>query len=58
VPNFYDRDKSIGEWVGKQRQYYNAENGMREDRKQLLDELGFVWKIDKADADASLSQRD
>jgi hypothetical protein len=57
VKGFYDKDKSLGKWVGNQRQYY-AENTMPEDRKQLLDELGFVWKIDKADADASLSQRE
>jgi hypothetical protein len=57
VASFYDRDKSLGGWVGKQRQMYTA-NRMPEDRKQLLDELGFVWKVDKADADASLSQRE
>ena len=57
VPSFYDRDKSLGMWVGKQRQYY-AGNRLPEDRKQLLDELGFVWKVDKADADASLNQRE
>jgi hypothetical protein len=55
VPSFYDIDKSLGMWVGKQRQIYAA-NRMPEDRKLLLDELGFVWKVDKADADASLSQ--
>jgi hypothetical protein len=57
VTCFYYRDKSLGGWVNKQRQIYTA-NRMPEDRKQLLDEFGFVWKIDKADADASLSQRD
>jgi hypothetical protein len=57
VKGFYNRGQSLGKWVGNQRQIY-AENGMREDRKQLLDELGFVWKVDKADADASLSQRE
>jgi hypothetical protein len=57
VTYFCDRDKSLGGWVNKQRQIYTA-NRMPEDRKQLLDELGFVWKVDKADADASLSQRE
>jgi hypothetical protein len=57
VKRFYDRDKSLGMWVGMQRQIY-SENTMPEDRKQLLDELGFVWKVDKADPDASLSQRE
>jgi hypothetical protein len=57
VKNFYDRDKSFGMWVMKQR-HNNAEKAMPEDRKQLLDELGFVWKVDNFDADASLSQRE
>jgi DUF2075 family protein len=57
VKVFYDRDKSLGGWVGHQRRIY-AENTMPEDRKQLLDELGFVWKVDRAGADASLSQRE
>jgi hypothetical protein len=57
VPNSYDKDKSLGEWVGKQRQIYST-SIMPDDRKQLLEELRFVWKVDKADADASLSQRE
>jgi hypothetical protein len=57
VSRIYDSYYCLGMWVGKQRQNY-AENRMLEDRKQLLDELEFVWKVDKADADASLSQRE
>jgi hypothetical protein len=40
VKGFHDRHKSLGMWVGRQRQIY-AENTMPEDRRQLLD-LEFV----------------
>jgi hypothetical protein len=56
VPNFYKKDKSLGRWVSKQRTGH-AKEILPEHQKELLDELGFVWRIDKADADASLSQR-
>ena len=45
----------LAEWVGKQRQAYR--NGkLMEERKFLLDGLGFVFKFDKADPSASLTQ--
>jgi hypothetical protein len=41
VPKGYEQDKSLGRWVVTQRIYYNK---MLPDRKELLDEMGFVWK--------------
>jgi hypothetical protein len=43
VPTEYEEDASLGMWVGTQRQYH-ANNKLRVDRKELLDEIGFVWK--------------
>jgi hypothetical protein len=42
VTSFYDSDKTVGWWVlGKQR-LTDAENRLAEDRKHLLDVLGFI----------------
>jgi hypothetical protein len=43
VPNKYKQDKSLGTWVTRQRKYHNNDT-IRLDRKELLDEIGFVWK--------------
>lgn len=56
VPCFYEKDKKLGKWVGMQRRLYK-DNEIPEDRKKALNALGFVWKIDHADAEASLNQR-
>jgi hypothetical protein len=56
VPIHYAKDKALGLWVHQQRTY-NRQNRLREDRKKLLDELKFVWRVEFADADASLTQR-
>jgi uncharacterized protein YbgA (DUF1722 family) len=45
VPHKYEQDKSLGEWVRKQRNIHNN-NKMRLDRKIILDEIGFTWKAD------------
>lgn len=51
VPDRYKPDKPLGTWVKKQR-LANACDQLKEDRKQLLDDLGFVWRItDKTDAE-------
>jgi hypothetical protein len=43
--------KGLGHWVSKQRVLYR--NGrMTDDRKELLDEIGVVWKISSPDANA------
>jgi hypothetical protein len=47
VPKDYEKDVSlvsVGEWVSFQRKLH-GQNKMRRDRKELLDKLGFVWKI-------------
>jgi hypothetical protein len=45
VPTKYEDDKSLGTWVRTQRVGY-ANNKMQPYRKELLDALDFVWKID------------
>jgi hypothetical protein len=43
VPVNYKQDKDLGQWARAQRQKH-AKHGMLPDRKDLLDELGFVWR--------------
>jgi hypothetical protein len=45
VPQSYEQDKSLGKWVAWQRTVH-IKNNLRQDRKRLLDELDFVWKVD------------
>jgi hypothetical protein len=45
VPQKYDRDKSLGVWVRSQRDFH-TNNKLRSDRKELLDKIGFVWKVE------------
>ena len=45
VPQEYEQDKSFGRWVSRQRSFHN-QNNIRLDRKELLDEIEFVWKAD------------
>jgi hypothetical protein len=45
VSGIYESDKSLGEWVSKQRQI-NNEDRIRPDRFQLLEDIDFVWKVD------------
>jgi hypothetical protein len=45
VPHRYKQDKSLGIWVRTQRKNHNDDK-MRQDRKDLLDEIGFAWKPD------------
>jgi hypothetical protein len=49
VPSTYQEDMALGIWVSTQRKTH-ANNTIRPDRKNLLDELGFVWKADKSAA--------
>jgi hypothetical protein len=48
--------KNLGTWVIRQRTAL-TDGILKEDRKQLLDDLGFVWKIDHYDVDTSLRAR-
>jgi uncharacterized protein YbgA (DUF1722 family) len=52
VPQGYKEDKAFGVWVARQRTF-NTKKKMRQDRKELLDELGFVWKVDNLSARSS-----
>jgi hypothetical protein len=47
VPQRYEKELSLGVWVRTQRQFH-GKNTLRLDRKGLLDELGFVWRIRSA----------
>jgi hypothetical protein len=51
-----EKDKSLGKWVSHQRTT-NKEGNMRPDRFTLLEDIEFVWTIDVADPEASLTQR-
>jgi hypothetical protein len=54
VPHFYE-DKQLGEWVHTQRQnFVQKNNSLTPERKELLEDIGFVWKVDKADPNASM----
>jgi hypothetical protein len=48
VPPGYERDKSLGNWVHRQRTFH-TQNKIRQDRKDLLNELEFVWRVDNAE---------
>jgi hypothetical protein len=43
VPRKYEQDRSLAEWVSTQRSFH-INNKIRLDRKELLDEIEFVWK--------------
>jgi hypothetical protein len=42
MPHKCEQDKSLGVWV---RNHQRARHVMLQDRKDLLDELGFVWRV-------------
>jgi hypothetical protein len=44
VPQGYEKDVSLGMWINTQRQFH-SKNKLRLDRKVLLDDIGFVWKV-------------
>jgi hypothetical protein len=48
--------KNLGTWVIRQRTAL-TDSILKEERKQLLDDLGFVWEIDHYDVDRSLRAR-
>jgi hypothetical protein len=52
VPRIYPEDTFLGKWVDRQR-VAHTKNKMRQDRKGLLDEIGFVWKV-KVDTNSAL----
>jgi hypothetical protein len=48
--------KVLAQWVRTQRVGF-LEGWIRDDRKTLLDKVGFVWRIDPSDASSSRVQR-
>lgn len=44
VPFQYELDKSLGRWVNEQRTQ-NTRSLLRADRKELLDQVNFLWRI-------------
>jgi len=44
VPNKYKEDPPLGNWVNNQRTVHRNKK-MTEERKRLLNSIGFVWKI-------------
>jgi hypothetical protein len=46
VPQVYGQDQAFARWVSWQRAT-QGKNKIRQDRKELLDELEFVWKAVK-----------
>jgi len=42
VPQIYEKDKSLGRWVNDQRTN-NKKGTLSDYRKELLDDLGFIW---------------
>jgi hypothetical protein len=47
VPKSYEQDKSLGNWVDRQRSIHKS-NKIQLDRKRILDQIGFAWKADAA----------
>jgi hypothetical protein len=45
VPQRYEQDKSLGQWVNRQRKF-QCDNKLQQDRKDLLDDLEFAWSVD------------
>jgi hypothetical protein len=46
VPSKYEQDESLGSWVGHQR-HRHAKNKLRPDRTRILNEIGFVWAVER-----------
>jgi hypothetical protein len=47
VPRSYELDKTLGQWVNDQRKTH-TKNKLRLDRKDLLDEIRFIWRVEGA----------
>jgi hypothetical protein len=45
VPPRYEQNNSLGMWVSTQRTFLRN-NKIRQDRKRILDAIGFAWKAD------------
>ena len=56
VPGDHKPNKSLGRWVAKQRRMFR-EQRMPVRRKKLLDDIGFVWKVDFYSSEKSTQQK-
>jgi hypothetical protein len=56
VTQRYQEDATLGSWVHRQR-VGHANNTIRPERKDLLDELGFAWKVPPGIAANDKTQR-
>ena len=56
VPQVYEQDRLLGRWVYTQRTYHTQKK-MRQDRRNLLDKIGFVWKVANHDPADGTSAR-
>ena len=52
VPVRYEQDESLRRWVAIQR-YMHTNNTLPQNRKDILNDLGFVWKVNKLAAHSS-----
>ena len=43
----YEQDQSLANWVQKQRKHHVNDDKERQLRQELLDEIGFVWNVDR-----------
>lgn len=56
VPCHYEQDEGLGVWVSNQRSTFHR-GILSPNRKQLLDDIGFVWRVEAKQARADLYQR-
>lgn len=54
VPNRYEHDRQLGQWVSRQRRHYrllqeNKNSNMTPERIHQLENIGFVWSAREAD---------
>jgi len=45
VPEKYGLDPKLGHWVRNQRKFYKRREYMTEDRKRMLESIGFRWSL-------------
>ena len=51
IPTKYSKDPALGRWVSTQREHYrlwkagDPRSKMNEDKAKLLDDIGFVWRL-------------
>jgi len=61
VPNRYESDKALGQWVSRQRRHYRLlkegkASNMTTHRISLLEEIGFVWSARDAERTSNITK--